>query len=66
MVNTSAWHTVVRGSILGPGMLYVTCKNLAVNISDCVSLVGRGSSVVGVPLRNLDKFIYPTMPGSFG
>ncbi len=28
--------------------------------------MGRGSSVVGAPLRNLAKFVYPTLPGSFG
>ena len=33
---------------------------------DSVSLVGRGSTVVGAPLRNLAKFIYPTLPVSFG
>ena len=24
--------------------------------------MGRGSSVVGAPLRNLDKFVYHTLP----
>ena len=28
--------------------------------------MGRGSSAVGVPLRNFGKFIYPTLPASFG
>ena len=66
VVRTSAWHAVVLGSIPGPGMLYFCCKNLALDIRDCVSLVGRGSSVVGAPLRNLGKFVYPTLPASFG
>ena len=36
-------YAVVRGSILGPGMLYFRCKNMALNITDCVSVVGCGS-----------------------
>ena len=41
--------------------------NLALNIRDCVSIVGCGSSVVGAPLRNLGKFVYPhCMSVSFG
>ena len=40
-------------------MLYFRCKNLALDIRDCVSLVGHGSSVVGDSLRNLGKFILP-------
>ena len=28
--------------------------------------MGGGSSVVGVPLQNLGKFVYPTLPVSFG
>ena len=51
-VSPSAWHAVVRGSFPGPGMLYFRCKNLALDIAYCVSLVGRGSSVVGASLRN--------------
>ena len=36
-------------------------------MTECVSLVGRGgSSVVGAPLQNLGKFVYPTLPVSFG
>ena len=66
VVSTPAWHSVVRGSILGPAMLYFRCKNLALNIRECVSLVGHGSSVVGVQLRNVGKFVYPTLPVSFG
>ena len=62
MVSISAWPAVVRGSILGPGMLYFRFKNLAINIGDCVYLVRCGSSVVGAPLRNLGKFVYPTLP----
>ena len=41
-------------------------KNLALNIRDCVSLVGRGSSVVGAPLQNLAKFVQPTLPTIYG
>ena len=33
---------------------------------ETVSLVGRGSSVAGGPLQNLRKFVYPTLPVSFG
>ena len=43
-----------------------TSAVLALNIRDCVSLVGRGSSMVGAPLRNLGKFVSPTLPVSFG
>ena len=31
----------------------------------CISY-GGGSSVVGAPLQNLGKFVYPTLPVSFG
>ena len=47
-------------------MLYFRYKNLALNITDCVSLVGSGSSVVGALLRNLGKFVYHLLPVSFG
>ena len=68
MVSTSAWHAVVRGAITGPGMLYLIfrCKNLALNITVCVSLVGCASSVAGAPLCNLGKLIYHTLPVSLG
>ena len=39
VVSTPAWHAVVRGSI--PCLdqaCYIRCKNLALNIRDCVSL----------------------------
>ena len=40
---------------------------MALNIRYLVSLVGWGSSVVGAPLRNLGKFVYPhCMSVSFG
>ena len=73
-IHVSARHSIIGGSIPGPGMLYFTCKILKtwlstlglLNIRDCVSLVGHGSSVVGAPLRNLGKFVYPTLPVSFG
>ena len=45
VVSASFWDVVIRGSMLGPGMLYFrymcTRKNQALNIRDCVSLVGR-------------------------
>ena len=31
-----------------------------------LNIVRRGRSVVGTPLRNLGKFVYPTLPVSFG
>ena len=67
MVSTSVWHAVVWCSILRPGMLNSKCKNLALNIRDCVSIVGHGSSVlvVGVPLRNFCKFVLPKWHVSF-
>ena len=65
MVSTSTWHAAGRGSILGLAC-YIRCNNLALTIRDCVSLVGCGSSVFGAPLRNLGKFVYPTLPASFG
>ena len=37
----------------------IRCKNLALNIRDCISLVRRGSSVVRAPLPNLGKFVIP-------
>ena len=60
MVSTSAWHAVVRGSILGPGMLHQV-QNLALNIRDCVSPVWRGRSAVGASLRDLGKLVYHTL-----
>ena len=38
-VSTSAWHAVGWG-----------CKNLVLNIRDCVSIAGCGRSVFGAPL----------------
>ena len=62
--TTSTWHGV-QGSIPGPRMLYFRCKNLALNIRDCISrFVGCGSSVGLAPLQNLGKFVYPTLPVS--
>ena len=48
------------------GTLLVWCKNLTLNIRVCFSLMGRGSSMVGAPLQNLGKFVYPSLPVSFG
>ena len=36
----------------------ITCKNMTLNIRECLSLVGHGSSVVGALLRNLGKFFF--------
>ena len=58
MVNTLG--TPSFGPSLGPGMpSYIRFTNLALNIIDCVFLVGRGSSVVVVPLRYLHKIRLP-------
>ena len=37
VVSAPAWHAGDLGSIPGPGMLCFRCKNLALNIIDCVS-----------------------------
>ena len=42
------------------GTRLVRCKNLTLTIRDSVSLVERGSSVVGAPFQNLGKLVYPT------
>ena len=49
VVSTSAWHTICSGFIPRTRHAYnIRCRNLALNIRDCVSLVRRrGSSVVG-------------------
>ena len=58
MVNTLGTPTF--GPSLGPGMpSYIRFTNLALNIIDFVSLVGRGSSVVVVPLRYLHEIRLP-------
>ena len=38
VVSTPAWHAGDLGTISGPVMVYFRCKNLALNIRDCVSL----------------------------
>ena len=38
MVSTLAWHAGDLVSMPGQGMLYFRCKNLALNIRDCVCL----------------------------
>ena len=66
-VSTPAWHDDDLRSIpCSDQACYIRCKNLALNIRDCVSLVGRGGSVVRAPLQNLGKFVYSTLPVSFG
>ena len=43
----------------------IGCKNLHLNIRDGVYCVGHGSLLVGGQLRNLGKFVYPTLSVSF-
>ena len=65
MVSTSAWHAAsfgVRSPDQACGILGVDW----ISTLETVSLVRHGSSVVGAPLRNLGKFVYPTLPVSFG
>ena len=57
VVSTSVCHAVDLGSMPGPDMLYFRCKNLALNIRDCVTLVRRGSSVVGAPVSKLGQVL---------
>ena len=53
-VSTPAWHAVVR--VWSPDQACcIMCKNLA--LRGRVSLVVRGSSVVGAPLRNLSNSV---------
>ena len=56
-VSISVLHAVVRGSILYSDQACYKVKNLALNIRNCVSHEGRGSSVLGGSLRNLGKFV---------
>ena len=67
MVSTFARRTALPGSLLcSDQACYIRCKNLALKIVGHVYFVGRGSSVVGAPLQNQDKFVYPVLPVSFG
>ena len=56
----------VRSSDKACYITIIRCKNHVLNIGDCVSLVGCGSSVVVAPLQNLGKFAYSTLSVSFG
>ena len=58
MVSTSAWHVAIRGSIPGPGMLYFRCKNLALDITDCVYLCLSEKT-----LKAVGPFYLVCMPG---
>ena len=49
---------LVVGSIFGPGMLYFRCKNLALNITDCVPLC-RADEI----LKAVGPFYLVSMPG---
>ena len=60
-VSTPAWHAGDLGSIPRPGMSYLRCKNLALYIRDCVSLVACGSSVVEDLRQNLGKVHCPCL-----
>ena len=44
VVSASAWHADGPGSIPGPGMFHYRCKNLALNIRDCLSLSFGGDT----------------------
>ena len=35
VVTIPAWQACDLGSIPGPGLLYVRCKNMGLNINDC-------------------------------
>ena len=58
VVSTPAWHAGDLGSIPAPGMLYFRCKNLALNIRDCVSLCLSDATLKAVGL-----FYLVSMPG---
>ena len=48
-----------------PRTRYVIILGVKTWLSTLETLVGRGSSVVGAPLRNLGKFVHPTLPVTF-
>ena len=45
MASSEYGSVVAWGWIPGPGMLYFRCNNLALDIRDTASLMGRGGSV---------------------
>ena len=53
--STSAWHAVVRGSVQA---CYITCKNMALNIRETVSL-GLSDETIKV----IGPFYLVSMPG---
>ena len=49
VVSTSTWHTAVWGSIpCSDQAWYIRCKNLSLNIIDCVSLCLSGDTLKAV------------------
>ena len=59
MVSTSAWHAAGRGSILcSHQACYISCKNLALNNIDCVSLCLSDET-----LKAVGPFYLVSMPG---
>ena len=58
MVSTPAWHAGDLGSIPRPVMLYFRRKNLALNITDCVSLCLSEET-----LKAVGPFYLVSMPG---
>ena len=69
LITVTSYHicfyVVVRGSIIGLGMLY-RCKNVTINNRVYVFIVGCGSTVVAAPLQNLGRFVYPILLVYFG
>ena len=58
VVSPSAWHAGDLVSIPGPGKLYFSCKNLVINIRDCVSLCLPDDT-----LKAVHPFYLVSMPG---
>ncbi len=59
MVSPSACHAADPGSIPGQGMFFVIrCKNLALNITDCLSLC-----LLEETLKAVGPFYLVSMPG---
>ena len=58
------YHAVVRGSIFcSDQACYIRCKNLALNIRDCVSLCLSDETLKAVGPFYLGKVKYPTQGG---
>ena len=58
VVSTPTRHAGYLGSIPGPGMLYFRCKNVSLNLRDCVSLCLSDETVKAV-----GPFYLVSMPG---